>query len=143
MKTNRKIASCLVLLVSGVAMAATPAWKPGVVREVNNNYARVSMDEGHGSLGLKGHGAVKQYCTIEVGHQLVTGEREVHAAKLDRSSFYLIEDRGVNLKISGDTMTVKDSHGKERSFHVVKTLPDTPANMPDKTAFAERTLLIQ
>ncbi len=123
-------------------MAGTPGWKTGVVREIGNNYEHVTVEDGKGDPGLKGHGPVKQYCTIEVGKQLVTGEREVHA-DLDRSRFFIDEDKKVTLKIAGDTMTVKDSNGKERSFHVVKTLPDTPANMPDRTAFSVGAMVIQ
>ena len=137
MRKFRWMASCLVLLMSGVAVAASPGWSAGVVRDVNNHYARVSLDNGHGLHFFKGHGTVKQYCTIEVGRQLVLGESDVHA----RSRFFVIDDKRVSLRISGDTMTVKDSHGKERSFHVLKTLPDTPANMPDRTAFAEPAMV--
>jgi pantothenate kinase-related protein Tda10 len=142
MKNTRTMASCLVFLLSGAALAATSGWSTGVVREVNNDYARVSVNQGHGDPGLQGHGPVTQYCTIEVGKQLVTGEREVRP-RFDRSSFAMNEDRAVSLKITGDTMKVKDNQGNERSFHVIKTMPDTPANMPDRTAFSERPIIIQ
>ena len=141
MTTPRKMAASFVLLISGVAMAASPGWKTGVVREVGNNFQHVTVADGFGDPGLRGTGSVTQYCTVEVGQQLVVGEREVRT--MERSNFNVAEDKGVELKIAGDTMTLKDNKGNQRSFHVVKTLPDTPANQPDRTAFAERALLIQ
>ena len=141
MKINRSMASCLVLLVSGVALAASPGWKTGIVREVGSNVQRVEVSDGNGDPGLKGTGLVTQYCTIEVGQQLVVGERSVHS--MERSNFTVKEDYGVQLRIDGDMMTLRDSKGNQRTFHVLKTVPDTPANQPDRTAFAERPLLIQ
>ena len=141
MTTPRKMAASFVLLISGVAMAASPGWKTGVVREVGNNFQHVTVADGFGDPGLRGTGSVTQYCTVEVGQQLVVGEREDRT--MERSNFNVAEDKGVELKIAGDTMTLKDNKGNQRSFHVVKTLPDTPANQPDRTAFAERALLIQ
>lgn len=143
MKRTVVLASCLMLMVSGAALAAaTPGWKTGVVRDVESNYAHVATKERNGEPLFRGTGPITQYCTIEVGRQLVVVERQWQTpAQEDR--FSISNEEGVQLRIEGDHVIVRDAFGNDASFHIVKTLADTPANQPDRTAFAERPLIIQ
>jgi hypothetical protein len=136
-------ASCLALALCTTAFAANSSsnWKAGVVREVDNSRARVTVANfHHNDPGLKGHGVTTQYCTVEVENQIVVGEREVRD-KFDRASVFVGEN--ADIRLDGDSMTMKDSHGNQVRFHVISAMPDSLENEPDPTAFAETPLVIQ
>lgn len=133
-------ACCIVFFGSAPLFAAPPDWKNGVVRELDSNYAHVTVADNNGDPGLSGHGAIKQYCTIEAGTTLLIAEREISGRG---EHAMLREDRGIHYKIVGQTLVVKDNAGNQTSFRLLKSMPETADNRPDRTAFAERALVIQ
>jgi hypothetical protein len=139
------VSACCLLLVPVLAFGADHSnskWKTGVVRDLDNSYAHISLVDLHGKPGLIGNGAITQYCTVQLGDQLYVGEHDA-ASGFDTSGFFAADSSRVSVRVKNGTMILKDRYGKKQTFHILRTMPATPQNQPDPTAFTARAMVIQ
>ena len=139
------VSACCFLLASGLAFGAghSKTWQQGVVRDVADNYDRVAVVKQHGDVGLVGKGQMREFCTVELGDKLYFGERDVDPGAIEHTKFAAVDSSNVSVRVKNGTMTLKDPNGHRQSFQILRTLPNTPENEPDPTAFAVAPLVIQ
>jgi hypothetical protein len=139
------VLACSLFLASGLAFGAghSKSWQQGVVRDVTDNYDRVAVVKQHGDLGLVGKGQMREFCTVEMGDKLYFGERDVEPGAIEHTRFAAVDSSNVAVRLKNGTMTLKDANGHRQSFQILRTLPNTPENEPDPTAFAVAPLVIQ
>lgn len=136
--------ACSLLLASGLAFGAgrSNTWQQGVVRDVSDSYAHIAVVQEHGVPGLIGEGGIRQFCTVEVGDKLYFVERDADPA-FEYTKFATANARPVAVRVQNGMMTLKDQNGHRRSFQILRTLPNTPENAPDPTAFTARVMDVQ
>jgi hypothetical protein len=142
MKAKLFAASCLFLFCCGTALAGPPDWQNGVVRAVDSNYAQpIIIKDVDGSAKIQAKGTVTQICTIESGKTLFVVKRDF--VPHFNNDIALAQNHTVTIKQVGQTVMVKDSSGKERSFQLLKSLPATAQNRPDPTSFTTHRTITQ
>jgi hypothetical protein len=142
MKAKLLAASCLFLFCCGTALAGPPDWQNGVVRAVDSNYVQpTTIKDIDGSVKIPAKGAITQICTIESGKTLFVVKREF--VPHFNNDIALAQNHDVTFKQVGQTLLVKDSSGKERSFQLLKAMPATAQNRPDPTQFSTHRTITQ
>jgi hypothetical protein len=112
------------------------------VRAVDSNYAQpIIIKDVNGAAKIQATHTVTQTCTIESGNTLFVVKREF--VPHTNNDIALTQNRGVTFKQVGQTLMVKDSSGKERTFQLLKALPATAQNRPDPTSFTTHRTLTQ
>jgi len=136
--------ACSLFLASGLAFGAghSKAWQQGVVRDVSDSYAHIAIVQQRGVPGLVGEGGIRQFCTVELGDKLYFGERDSDP-QFEHTKFVTANSRPVGVRVQNGTMTLKDQKGHRRTFQILRTLPNTPENEPDPTAFTARVMNFQ
>jgi hypothetical protein len=136
--------ACSLILASGLAFGAahSNSWQQGVVRDVSDSYAHIAVVQQRGVPGLIGQGGIRQFCTVELGDKLYFGERDSDP-QFEYTRFVAVDSSNVAVRVKNGVMTLKDRNGHQRSFEILRTLPNTPENEPDPTAFAARAMEIQ